>query len=249
VTFKIPAFHVKITNTQTGAVVVDKTLADGPTDDARSLVEHTYGADWERVRVRQKTFAGDAKVIFRYQGAAGLVTQELDAKPGTPVDVQKPNGARFRVDVLTVDEAQWKTGVALAFKPPKVSIVGDGKGWRVTFEPQQRPCVCTIAPEVGIKPAGLPIVPFTQGSGHTSASLYVTKGEFGFDDGALVRLGVRGTGMSVRVKLPSGTSAIDVAPETFEPQDAPNASMLEDQYAIEKLQEWAALIGQRVTYR
>lgn len=246
---KIPAFQVRITDTSTGSVVVDKKLTEGPTNDERSLVEHTYGADWERVRVRHKTDEGDMKVVFRWLHGGNYQTIEKDCKIDAPAEVAKPNGARFRIDVMAVPESEWKTFDALDFKPPKVTIVGDGNGWHITFEPQQKPCVCTVAVDGQTKPEGLPSIPFTSSMPQTTATLYLKNGEFGAADDAIVRLGVRGAGLGVRVKLPKGTGSVDVAPDTFDRSGVPNAQMLQDAYVQGKYNENAALIGQRVVYR
>ena len=246
---KIPAFQVRITDTATGSVLVDKKLTEGPTNDERSLVEHQYGADWERVRVRHKTDEGDMKVVFRYLNGGSYVTEEKDAKIDAPVDVAKPNGARFRVDVLAVPEAEWKTAEALEFKAPKVTITGDGNGWNIVFEPQQKPCVLTVAVDGHTKPEGLPSIPFTSAMPQKSATLYLRKGEFGAADDVIVRLGVRGAGMGVRVKLPAGTGSVEVAPDTFDRSGTPNPQMLTDAYVQAKYNENAGLIGQRVVYR
>lgn len=247
---KIPAFQVRITDTATGSIVVDKKLTEGPTNDERSLVEHTYGADWERVRVRQKTDEGDVKVIFRWLNGGSYITEEKDAKIDAPVNVAKPNGARFRVDVLAVPESEWKTAAeALEFKAPKVTITGDGNGWNITFEPQQKPCVLTVAVDGHTKPEGLPSIPFSSSMSQTTATLYLRKGEFGAEENGIVRLGVRGAGMGVRVKLPAGTGTVEVKPDTFDRSGTPNAQMLTDAYVQGKYNENAALIGQRVVYR
>ncbi len=246
---KIPAFQVRITDISNGSVLVDKKLTDGPTNDERSLVEHRYGADWERVRVRHKTDEGDMKVVFRWLNGGSYVTEEKDARIDAPVEVQKPNGARFRVDVLAIPESEWKAAEALEFKAPKVTITGDGNGWHIMFEPQQRPCVCTVAVDGHTKPEALPSIPFTSAMQHKTATLYLKKGEFGAADAAIIRLGVRGAGMGVRVKLPAGTGSVEVAPDTFDRSGTPNPQMLQAAYVQAKYQENAALIAQRVVYR
>jgi hypothetical protein len=245
---KIPAYQVRIVDAASGAVVVEQKLTEGPTNDDRSLVEHRYGADWERVRVRHKTDDGDMHVVFRYLDRNNhYITEQLDARVDKPVEVAKPNGARFRVDVLKVPESEWKTIEALEFKAPKVSVTADAGGWHIRFEPQQRPCVCTVAIDGASKPEGLPSIPFPS-SMPASGTLYLQRGEFGAEDGAIIRLGVRGAGMTVRLKLPEAGTSVDVAPETFDRSGTPNASMLTEAYVQGKYNENAALIAQRIRY-
>jgi hypothetical protein len=246
---KIPAYKVQITDVSRSSVVVDKTLTDGPTNDDRSLVEHTYGADWERVRVRHKTDEGDMRVIFRWLNGGSYVTQELDAKPDHPVEVQKPNGARFRVDVLALPEDTWKAAEALEFKAPKVTVQRQGNGWNITFEPGQKPCVCTVAVDGATKPETLPSIPFATHNAATKGSMFISDGEFGAEAGKIIRLGVRGAGLSVRVKLPADEAAVEVKPDTFERNGSPNPTMLQDAYVQQKAGENAALIAARVRYQ
>jgi hypothetical protein len=246
---KIPAYQVKITDVAQNNVVVEQKLTDGPTNDDRSLVEHRYGADWERVRVRHKTDEGDMHVVFRWLNGGNYVTQELDAKPDHPVEVQKPNGARFRVDILALPEDQWRAAEALEFKAPAVTVQRHGNGWNITFTPQQKPCICTVAVDGGTKPETLPSIPFASHNGATSGTLFIADGEFGAEKGKILRLGVRGAGMSVRVKLPDDQKPVEVKPDTFERNGTPNPAMLQDAYVQHKAQENAALIQQRVRYQ
>jgi hypothetical protein len=246
---KIPAFQVRITDTATNQVVVDKKITDGPSNDDRSLVEHRYGADWERVRIRQKTDEGNMHVVFRWLNGGSYVTEEKEAKPSVPVEVQKPNGARFRVDILSVPEAEWKTAEALEFKAPKVKITGDGNGWHIEFTPQQKPAVYTVAIGDAAKPETLPSVPFPSSFPQATATLYLRKGEFGAVDDAILRLGVRGAGMGVRVKLPAGNGVVEVQPENFDRSGTPNPAQLQDAYVQQKYNENAGLIQQRVVYK
>ncbi len=252
---KIPAYTIVVTDRASKRVVVQQLVADGPTNDERSLVDYQYGEDWERVRARLKTSdTGMVDVVFRWKDAQGKIdVLHVDAKPGAHVDVEKPaaaggNVGRFRVEIQNVPEAQWKTAEALAFLAPTVDIRADAGGWHIKFTPHQFPCVCTVAVEGATKPEALPSIPFPSNMGFAHGTLYLPRDQFGAVPGALIRLGVRGAGMAVRVKLPDDGGKKAVRPATFDHGGVPNAELMTDAYVQAKYQENAALVQQFIVY-
>jgi hypothetical protein len=234
---KIPAFRVRVTDGG-GSTVTEKTFTDGPGTD-QAFLDHQYGPDtWDRIRVRQKTNEGHMHVVVRQWSNSAQFTDQRDASPAQPVECQNPKGQLFRITVEKLDEAQWKAGQAMKFKAPSAEIVGDAGGWWVTFRPQQWPCVCTLAVDAhGTKDEALPSFPFPSSPKHAEGRFYIAKGQFMTAEGGTVRLGVRGTGMMVRVALPAAGETATVKPAHFKSVAHAQPELLTDQYVLGKYNE------------
>jgi hypothetical protein len=241
---KIPAFRVKVVDATSGQqehTVHEQEFKNAPGVD---FVDYKYGAqEWDRVWIRRKSFEGNMLVTWRNQSAGNTNPTLIDAGPDKPAELRSSTGQLFRVVVETLPEDTWMVGQAIKFPPPKATIAAEDAGWRVTFEPQQRPCVLTIAVAAkGVKDENLPSFPFPSNPAFTRGSFLIPYGQFGADEGGLVRLGVRGAGLVAKVALPKRGETMQIEPEHFKSEGAAQPEFLTEQYVAGKYGEKAGVV-------
>jgi hypothetical protein len=242
--FKTPAFHVAVRDlSNPNAPPVEMDWHEGAGTDA-SFLDHQYGQEeWERIRIRQKTLDGKTQVTLRWVDNNQVQGEKHELDPNQDLTVSTPAGRSFAVRVTPLPEAEWKVGRSIAFKAPKATIVGRDDGWTISFEPRQLPCVLTIAVEShGIRDEHLPAFAFPSQAPnrYKRGTYFLPKGQFEAAAGGVVRLGVRGAGMSVRVALPEAGESREISPESFKIGAPAQPDMLTEQYVLEHLKSGQA---------
>jgi hypothetical protein len=242
-TIRVP--HIKVTVQQrdaAGRPVVKKeqviTVPAGESENA--LVRYQTGAQvYEGILVRRK--ANDAvQITERGQVNNRWTTHVYSGGPGETIRVPH-EGQNYEVTFQILETFQELPTVA--FAAPKASVTAEPAGWRVTFEPQQYPCVLTCAVEAHhVKDEALPSFPFPSNPRYRSGSFVIPYGQFSAQEGGLLRLGVRGAGLQATVPLPPRGASVSVAPQAFEVKGAAQPEYLAEQYVVNKHAEKAALI-------
>jgi hypothetical protein len=239
---KIPGFKVSIIDAANPAnpVVKEQDFLKQVGDD---FMDHQFGPNqWDNIRVRRKTVEGGMLVTFR-NVSARMAEQKVDVNPDKPADLRTPGGQMFRVVVSKLPEEMWMAGQAIKFPPPRATITAEAGGWRVTFEPQQRPCILTVAVDAkGLKDEGLPSFPFPSNPAHARGSFLIPFGQFGAVEGGTVRLGVRGAGLQCRVALPKAGESVQIEPEHFKVEGPADLKWFQEAVVAGKYNEKHALI-------
>lgn len=240
---KVPAFRVKVIDASDAGEkeLHTQDFKQPPGSDFLDVVVGPQ--EWDRVRARRNTHSGGMKITFRNQSAGNTNPQFFFAQPEEPAKIPAHGGKLYRIVVEQLPESEWMAGQAVKFSAPKASITAEPGGWRVTFEPQQYPCVLTVAVATkGAKDENLPSFPFPSNPKHASGSFLIPKGQFGAEEGGLIRLGVRGAGLTTQLKLPKEGKTVNVKPTAFKLAGTAQPDFLTDAYVATKFNEKKALI-------
>ena len=223
-----------------GDILHREIFNQGP--GVQAFAEYRYGGDeGTHLRIRQKTDAGDCLITARVEGDHARL---FKVNPEAPTDVVNSDGKKFRVEINPLAESHWGHGQNVPFKPPRATVSAEETGWRVSFFPQEYPCILTCAVTAGkMKDEGLPSFPFPSEPRHTGASFVIPYGSFMAEPGGLVRLGVRGAGLQVRLALPERGKAVTVEPHQFQVAGPADKSLMSDEYVNEKYKEKKSLLS------
>lgn len=232
---KIPLQNVRVTvANRTMGTVLDRVITAVPGAGLNAVVRHQTGAaEYYGLTIRRKTM-GDLFVTERTPGH----TKHYDVAAGTTVHIPHLN------DVYSVTSTPIETGQvieAVPFAAPKASLLGRADGWLVTFHPEQRDCVLTLAIPP-LKNEAIPSFPFPAVNAHKAASWLLPIAGFGAVAGGPVRLGVRGAGLAVTTTLPGAGQTRVIEPAAFRLEGAPNLELLAPAYVLAKYAEKAAML-------
>ena len=215
--------------------MLDQVITAPPSDGQDAVVRHQTGdAEYYGITVRRKTMA-DLFVTARVPNK----TTHFDVPAGQSVQINHNN------DVYTVANEVLETSTSVkapAFRAPHASIVGRRDGWWVTFTPDQKCCVLTLAIPP-MKNEAIPSFPFPESNGYSSASWLLPLNQFGATVNGPVRLGVRGAGLSFKGELPAVGETLLVTPDMFILDGPPNRDLLKPAYVEGKYAEKAGLLS------
>lgn len=207
---KIKAYRVDVLGAG-DQVVASQEFVNGPTNgpDALFTLQTPAGT---QVLTRLKTHEGGCWVVAR---SNNVVPFETDLAVGRDAQIPAAQGG-YRVRISELPPDRWREAAFLEFRPPTVTVISEGDGYRVTVTPNQQDATFTVVVGDGpTKDAKLPSMPFPAARGFTRGSWLLTAAQ-GATAGRRIRLGIRGAGRTAVVTLPPAGEQLTVEPSQFE---------------------------------